>query len=87
VLILIGLMRVCVNDRRCVTEKALLAIAGADSKLQEAITTGTVTSKKSSTDGQDYELFSVGLSRHSRGHSIGYVKHTGCHQIMFCLVF
>lgn len=41
------------------TEKALIAIAGADAKLQEAITTGAVSSKKSSKEGQDYELFEV----------------------------
>ena len=41
------------------TDKALNAIAGADSKLQEAITTGKVTSKKSSKDGQDYTTYGV----------------------------
>mgnify|MGYP001039458547 FL=1 len=41
------------------TDKALNAIAGADSKLQEAITTGKVTSKKSSADGQDYTTYGV----------------------------
>ena len=41
------------------TEKALTAIAGADSRLQEAITTGVVKSKKTQKDGQDYEIFEV----------------------------
>ena len=41
------------------TDKALNAIAGADAKLQEAITTGKVTSAKSSADGQDYTTYSV----------------------------
>ena len=41
------------------TDKALAAIAGADSRLQEAITTGEVKSKRSSENGQDYVTFSV----------------------------
>ena len=41
------------------TDKALAAIAGADSRLQEAITTGEVTSKRSTENGQDYVAFSV----------------------------
>ena len=41
------------------TDKALNAIAGADAKLQEAITTGVVTSKKGSADGQEYTTYSV----------------------------
>mmetsp|Transcript_6720 Transcript_6720/g.10331 ORF Transcript_6720/g.10331 Transcript_6720/m.10331 type:complete len:311 (+) Transcript_6720:101-1033(+) len=41
------------------TEKALTAIAGADPRMQEAITTGVVTSTKSTVAGQDYELFEV----------------------------
>jgi hypothetical protein len=42
------------------TEKALNAIAGADSKLQEAITTGVVTNTQSKTgDGQEYATYSV----------------------------
>jgi hypothetical protein len=42
-----------------VQEKALTAIAGADPRMQEAITTGVVTSTKSTVAGQDYELFEV----------------------------
>ena len=41
------------------TDKALAAIAGANSRLQEAITTGEVTSKRSTENGQDYVTFSV----------------------------
>lgn len=41
------------------TDKALAAISGADSRLQEAITTGEVTSKRSTENGQDYVTFSV----------------------------
>ena len=45
------------------TDKALAAIAGADSRLQEAITTGEVTSKRSTENGQDYVTFSVSRAR------------------------
>lgn len=41
------------------TDKALNAIAGADAKLQEAITTGKITSRQSTIDGQDYTTYSV----------------------------
>ena len=41
------------------TDGALAAIAGADSKLQESITTGKVQSRRTTEGGQDYVTFSV----------------------------
>ena len=41
------------------TDGALAAIAGADSKLQESITTGKVQSRRTTEGGQDYVTFSI----------------------------